>query len=142
MSERRITMIDYKEICPEWEQKGIVLKADGTFAKKGRCRRANLDCECKGGKSSCDYYPEIRKGQKQKYDAAPYMHDVNIIIKYREDGSYTIGWKKEMYGEQYGDYITCKADEPIEKTLPSVCEEFIDMIARTVTKIKEQKGDT
>ena len=127
-------------ICSYFERGPVTVEADGTVIRMGRCEKAELYCECKGEKALCDYYRDVRTEQKRKCDAAPYMHNVNIIIKYRKDGTYTIGWKKEMYGEWYDDYITCKADESIDEKLPRACEAFTDQISNLVETIKKRKG--
>lgn len=133
--------------CPFFDKKfsGIVDNGDGTSTveRVGRCRKAQLSCECNGVRSYCDYYADIRTEYKRIEDNAPVMHGVNIIIKYDVGnplGDYTIGWKKRIGKNTYGDYIKVDQNIPIENVITEYISEIKKQISQVIVSLKEKGG--
>ena len=71
------------------------------------------------------------------------LHGVDISIRYIYpfDGSYTLGWKKQIGDELYGSYITVKNGE-FASVAQAMAEYFPLMeeeIAFTLADLQEQK---
>ena len=74
----------------------------------------------------------------------PYiLHGVDISIRYIYpfDGTYTIGWKKQIGEELYGGYIVVKKDEfgSVEQAMAAYFPLMEEEIAFTVAGLQEQK---
>lgn len=134
--------------CPHYEKKcmGIVDNDNGSATVKtvGRCRKAQLSCECNGVRSYCDYFGDIRTEHKRLEGVAPVMHGVNIIIKYdvgNPIGDYTIGWKKQIGKNTYGDYIKVDRKIPIENVITEYISEIKKQISQVIVSLKEKGGE-
>ncbi len=133
--------------CPFFDKKfsGIVDNGDGTSTveRVGRCRKAQLGCECNGVRSYCDYYADIRTEHNRIEDNAPVMHGVNIIIKYdvgNPIGDYTIGWKKQIGKNTYGDYIRVTDGRDIKDVMREYFPLMVEQIEQVIETVSEKGG--